>query len=224
MTKRSVVLLSGGLDSSVLLAHLLRSGDEVRALAVDYGQRHRRELSSAISVAGRCHVPIDVIDLSALRAALPGSSQTDRDIPVPHGHYEAESMKATVVPNRNMILLAVAGGACAARGFDRIAIAAHAGDHAIYPDCRPEFIEAMRGALALCHYKPVEIFAPFVSMTKAEIVSLGAKLGVPLELTWSCYERDFVHCGKCGTCFERREAFERASVADPTKYAGGVLA
>jgi 7-cyano-7-deazaguanine synthase len=125
-------------------------------------------------------------------------------------------MAATVVPNRKLILLAVAAGYAASRGAGAVAYAAHAGDHAIYPDCRPEFVAAAENAiLAGCG---VELLAPFLTMTKAEIVKTGAVCGFPFEFTWSCYKGLEIHCGKCGTCVERREAFELAGVPDPTIY------
>ena len=128
-------------------------------------------------------------------------------------------MKATVVPNRNMIMLAVAGGWAIANKADRLAYGAHTGDHAIYPDCRPEFVRTMREALRLADWHQLELITPFVGLSKAEIVKRGAELGVDFASTWSCYEGGEIHCGACGTCFERREAFEQAGVADPTEYA-----
>jgi 7-cyano-7-deazaguanine synthase len=128
-------------------------------------------------------------------------------------------MRVTVVPNRNMILLAVAIGHAIASGADAVAYGAHAGDHAVYPDCRPAFAEAMAEAAGLCHYDPgVTLLRPFIDRTKADIVRLGAALGVPFALTWSCYEGGVRHCGRCGTCVERREAFTLAGVPDPTEY------
>jgi 7-cyano-7-deazaguanine synthase len=127
-------------------------------------------------------------------------------------------MKSTVVPNRNMILLALAGGHALSLGFDTIAYAAHAGDHTIYPDCRPEFADSMNKALGLADWKDLNLHRPYVEMTKSDIVSLGDRLDAPLHLTWSCYAGGEIHCGKCGTCVERKEAFELANIADPTKY------
>ncbi|NBQ03100.1 MAG: 7-cyano-7-deazaguanine synthase, partial [Opitutae bacterium] len=134
------------------------------------------------------------------------------------GHYAEESMKSTVVPNRNMILLALAGGHALSLGFDTIAYAAHAGDHTIYPDCRPEFADAMDTALSLADWNTLSLHRPFVDMTKSDLVSLGAELDAPLHLTWSCYAGNEIHCGKCGTCVERKEAFALAKIPDPTKY------
>ncbi len=127
-------------------------------------------------------------------------------------------MKATVVPNRNMILLALAAGWAISQKADAIAYAAHGGDHAIYPDCRPEFAEAMRHAIGLADWHRVELLRPFVTLTKADIVRRGAELGAPLGSTWSCYRGGARHCGRCGTCVERREAFALAGVPDPTDY------
>lgn len=217
---RTIVVLSGGMDSTVLLAHQLdRGGHLVTALSVDYGQRHVAELRSAAVVADHFGVPWECADLSALRPILGGSSQTD-EIAVPHGHYTAESMRTTIVPNRNMILLAVAGARAMSLGASSVAYAAHAGDHAIYPDCRPEFVTALDYALLLATDGTVTIERPFITWTKAAICARGAELRVPFGLTYSCYEgHPYQHCGQCGTCVERREAFQLAGVPDPTRYA-----
>lgn len=214
----TVAIFSGGMDSTVLLRELLHQGDEVAALSVDYGQRHRRELEHARRIAERFGVEWQVADLRAIQGLLGGSSLTSDDVPVPHGHYAEESMKQTVVPNRNMIMLAVAGGWAIHRQADRLAYGAHAGDHTIYPDCRPEFAQAVGAALGLADWHRVELYCPFIRWTKADIVARGAELGVDFALTWSCYEGGDLHCGKCGTCYERREAFATAGVEDPTRY------
>lgn len=213
-----VCLVSGGLDSCVLAASLAADGDAVRSLSVHYGQRHARELRSAEAVAARLGIPHQLLDLTPLGALLGGSSQTDSRVPVPEGHYADESMRTTVVPNRNMILLAVAVATAIGSRFDAVAYAAHAGDHPVYPDCRPEFVAALRSAVALCDWEPPLLLAPFSGLTKAEVVGRGARLGAPLDLTWSCYVGGELHCGRCGTCVERREAFQLAGVKDPTKY------
>lgn len=213
-----VVVLSGGLDSSTLLADLHAKGNDLLALSVDYGQRHRRELLAAEAIAAEYHVPWHLADLVSLRGILGGSSQTSDKIAVPHGHYTDESMKQTVVPNRNMILLAVAGALAISRKADAIAYAAHTGDHAIYPDCRPAFIAALAPALRLAGWDPVALLTPFIAWTKADIVRRGGLLKVPFALTYSCYEGGQQHCGECGTCVERREAFILAGIEDPTRY------
>lgn len=215
----SVLILSGGIDSTVLLAHLLSEGRTVRALTVDYGQRHRREIDSARAVAAHHGVEHKVADLRAVAALMGANALTDSSQKVPEGHYEAESMKATVVPNRNMLFLSLAGSWAVATKSDSVVFGAHGGDHAIYPDCRPEFAAAMDKALGLCDWHPVRLERPFVDWDKAAIVRRGVELGAPLGLTWSCYVGGERHCGRCGTCVERREAFAKAGVVDPTVYA-----
>lgn len=216
---RSVVVYSGGLDSTVLLAHLLAEGREVHAFTVNYGQRHAREIESAKAVCRHYATPHQVADLRALGAVFGTNSLTDTAVSVAEGHYTEESMKTTVVPNRNMILLAVAAARAIALQADTLAYAAHGGDHAIYPDCRPEFADAMDHAIGLADWHKVRLERPMVSWTKTEIVLRGAALGVPMHLTWSCYKGGKNHCGRCGTCIERREAFHLAGVTDPTVYA-----
>jgi 7-cyano-7-deazaguanine synthase len=214
---RSLVILSGGLDSTVLCAQESVAG-EVRALSVHYGQRHARELLAAERVAARLGIQHESVDLSSLRPLLSGSSQTDDEVAVPFGHYAADSMRQTIVPNRNMILLAVAVARALSTGCARVLYGAHAGDHAIYPDCRPDFLAALAAAVRVCDWRPVELEAPFIGLTKAQIVARGAELRAPLELTWSCYVGGERHCGRCGACVERREAFHAAAVSDPTAY------
>ncbi len=219
--KSAVAVVSGGMDS-VTLAHLLDSeGYGLHLLAVDYGQRHKKELSYAKRCAERLGASFDVADISGLGRLLSGSALTD-DIEVPHGHYAEESMAVTVVPNRNAIMLSIAYGVAVARGAKVVATAVHAGDHYVYPDCRSGFIEtfdAMQKKAVEGFGDPeLSLYAPFVRKTKAEIAGIGVSLGVPFEDTWSCYEGGEVHCGLCGTCTERKEAFELAGVPDPTAY------
>lgn len=215
---KTVAIFSGGLDSTVMLHQLLAGGDEVLALSVDYGQRHRRELEHARSIAASLGLRWQLADLSAIRPLLAGSSQTSDDVPVPHGHYAADNMKQTVVPNRNMIMLAVAAGWAISEQADRVAYGAHAGDHTIYPDCRPEFAEALGKAIGLADWRHIDLHCPFIKLSKTDIVRLGAQLNVDFAQTWSCYEGGDLHCGLCGTCVERKEAFQKAGVHDPTTY------
>ncbi|MCB0346588.1 MAG: 7-cyano-7-deazaguanine synthase QueC [Bdellovibrionales bacterium] len=216
---KTLVVYSGGIDSTVLLFEMLAAGEEVGAISFDYGQRHSRELVTASRICGGRGVRHKVVDFGAMSELLVGSSLTDSSIPVPDGHYTDESMKATVVPNRNMLMLSAAIAAGLSSGFDAVAYGAHAGDHTIYPDCRPEFVEAMQHAAALCDWKQIKLLAPFLKWSKADIVRRGAELNVPFEQTWSCYKGGAAHCGTCGTCVERREAFELAGIVDPTHYA-----
>lgn len=217
-TKPSAVLIySGGLDSTVLLYQLRRWDIHVRALSIDYGQRHVRELSSAQRICGRLNVEHRIADLSGLRSLMGGSSQTDI-IPVPEGHYADDNMRTTVVPNRNMLMLSAAAAWAVATDSTAVAYAAHAGDHAQYPDCRPVFIISMAAVLRVCHYEPVELWVPFERKTKADIVKLGVELRVPFEDTWSCYKGEDRACGRCGTCVERLEAFHLVQTTDPVEY------
>ena len=212
----NVMLFSGGLDSTTLLWAL---APNVKALLVDYGQRHHVELEHAAELCVDARVGFDIVDLSHINPLIATGSQAGRD-EVPEGHYAEESMRATVVPNRNMIMLAIAIGHAVKIGAYKVQLAVHAGDHAVYPDCRPEFISAMNEAAILGNaWTPVRVIAPYIHMTKAQIVRLGTMIHVPYEKTWSCYKGLQFHCGKCGTCVERREAFQLAEVKDPTIYA-----
>lgn len=218
----SVVLSSGGMDSSTLLWDVATRNDagSVHALSVDYGQRHRRELESARAVADLLdNVRFDVVDLQSVGALLTGSALSDPgSVDVPLGHYAEESMKLTIVPNRNAIMLNVAVGVAVAEGADRVYTAVHAGDHPVYPDCRPEFIREMNKLARVATETDVVVEAPFVHISKADIAVIGGMLGVPYGLTWSCYRGGLRHCGQCGTCTERIEAFRVSGVADPTEY------
>lgn len=232
----AIVLFSGGVDSTTLLRYALIKYTTVLAVSVHYGQRHAHELAIAHNVFAdlRASLPPEVqermshrvIELPGLRDALHGSSQTSDSVQVPHGHYTANNMKKTVVPNRNMVLISVAAGLAIAEGNARnvrpyaVCYACHTGDHAVYADCRPEFVDGMGRALLCCNEDPVYLDTPFLRHTKAEIVRLGGFiLGVDLCRTWSCYEGlEEEHCGLCGTCIERREAFALAEIVDVTTY------
>jgi 7-cyano-7-deazaguanine synthase len=219
MTSSAVVLLSGGMDSSTLLAQQVSKSRNVFALSVHYGQRHHKELMAARNIADHFKVNHLEVDLTTLLWIFEGSKSSQvTDTPVPHGSYDELSMKATVVPNRNMILLAVAQAYAISQGARYVAYAAHAGDHAIYPDCRPQFVQAMRVAFVSCDWNPASLTAPFINMSKADIVREGIKLKVPYEKTWTCYEGGDVACGRCGTCVERLEAFAIAKEEDPLQY------
>jgi 7-cyano-7-deazaguanine synthase len=198
---RVLLLLSGGLDSVVLLHHLQAMKHEVAALSARYGQRHVKEVRAARYWATARSVPHYFVDLPGV---FSGSALTG-DSPVPHGHYADESMRSTVVPNRNMVLLSIAVARALSEGFDGVAYAAHAGDAAVYPDCRPAFVEAMTAAIRLCDYRELRVLTPFLWYNKADIVSRGRALGVDFSHTWSCYEGGDRPCGKCGPCVARAE-------------------
>ncbi len=211
MAAKTVCLLSGGMDSTTLLYHLIDMGDEVLALSFDYGQRHQKELEFAARACARLSVAHKVVDLGGVSELLHGSALTSPNVKVPHGHYEDQSMKSTVVPNRNMILMSIAGGYAVAEGCGRLAVAVHGGDHAVYPDCRPQFIAGFEAVLQSGNYGRVSVYVPFLNWTKTDIARLGLKLGIDYERdTWSCYEGGELPCGKCGTCVERAEALAAA--------------
>lgn len=203
---KTVLIYSGGLDSTTLLYKLLHEGDTVRALSFDYGQRHKKELRAAARICKRLKVPHQIVDIRAAQNLMQNSALTSPKIAVPEGHYQDKTMRATVVPNRNMIFLSLAIAQAVSLKFDRVAIAVHAGDHAIYPDCRPAFIKAMQGAARAANYQKIAIYAPFLHITKRQIAKIGHKMGVPFELTWTCYKGLNKPCGKCGACVERSEA------------------
>lgn len=225
---KTVVCLSGGLDSTVLATYLLRSElHDLRTVSFSYGQRHERaELMAARNVAGELEVPHQVLSLNGVTNRFdPASSQLLAAHPapgVPEGHYAEDTMKATVVPGRNLLMIAAATAYAASHGYGNVAMAAHAGDHPVYPDCRPEFLMAAARATELGY--GVHVLFPFADRTKTEIAALGATLGAPMGETWSCYNGGTIHCGRCGTCVERYEAFRDAGVSDPTTYADTTLA
>lgn len=216
---KTLVICSGGLDS-VSLAHMVAAEHELRSLlSFDYGQRHRKELDYAVACAERLNVPHRTIDIREIGRCLSGSALTD-DLDVPDGHYAEETMRVTVVPNRNAIMLAIAFGVAAAQKVDAVATAVHGGDHFIYPDCRPGFINAFQVMQrhALEGYADITLYAPYLNIPKAGIVTDGLKHNTPFAETWSCYKGGARHCGRCGTCVERREAFHLAGIEDPTDY------
>lgn len=218
MKLKVVVLVSGGLDS-VCALHEAATGHEVVAgISFEYGAKHnRREIPFAALHCQRLRILHKIIRLDFIaqhfRSAL---LQTGASIP--DAHYEAPAMKQTVVPFRNGIFLATAGGFAESVGANAIVIAAHAGDHAIFPDCRRDFMDAMSAAIRLGTDSNVEILRPFIRFSKAQIVRRGSELGLNLAETWTCYKGGDFHCGRCGACVERKEAFLLANIADPTSY------
>jgi len=213
--RKTVVVLSGGLDSSTLLYHLLAEGHTVKVLSVNYGQRHSRELRAASEICAKTGVEHRIVNLSGLAAIFGQNALTDKAVDVPHGAYSSETMAVTTVPNRNMILLSIATGWAIASDFTAVAFGAHSGTYTPYPDCQPQFAVAMNAATHVCDEQPIEVLAPFIHWTKADIVKRGHQLGVPFELTWSCYEGGDIHCGACSTCVDRRNAFADAGINDP---------
>ncbi|MBJ6136258.1 7-cyano-7-deazaguanine synthase QueC [Marinobacter litoralis] len=220
MTDTVVVIYSGGMDSFTLL-HLARAqGHKVHALSFNYGQRHVRELDAARAVCEAEGIPHKVIDIRAMSEVMSGSALTS-DEEVPEGHYEEDNMKATVVPNRNMILLSLATGYAVTVNAQAVWYGAHGGDHAIYPDCRPEFVEKMDAVCRVANYEPVAVKAPFMMLDKGEILAEGLKLGLDYGQTWTCYNGRDKACGRCGSCVERLEAFAAHGIEDPLAYERG---
>lgn len=221
--RHAVLIASGGMDSTVTAYELAQQGSALTLLSFDYGQRHVKEVEFAALIAERLSATHEIVDLANFGRLLHGSALTDTSVPVPDGHYTAQSMRATVVPNRNAVMLNIAASVAVAREADAVAFGAHAGDHEIYPDCRPAFFEKVAACIRAGNEGFIDpgfqVLAPFLHLTKADIARRGDELAVPFGLTWSCYKGGDVHCGTCGTCVERREAFSLAGLADPTVYA-----
>jgi len=213
-----VVLLSGGLDSVTALHHMAATEMVVAALSFDYGAKHNaRELPCAADQCRSLRIPNRIVPLSFMAENFT-SDLLKSGGTIPDGHYEEQSMRKTVVPFRNGIFLSLGTGYAESLGADAIAIAAHAGDHTIYPDCREDFLSPMSEAMKKGTYAKIKLLRPFVSMDKTAIVRRGVELKIDYAHTWSCYKGGILHCGTCGTCIERREAFLNAGVTDPTPY------
>ena len=220
---KAVVIASGGVDSSTLLYKTVKEDYETYVLTFIYGQKHKREIESAKKICEGLNVHHKVIDLSVLKDILSGSALTDSGVEVPEvpetaEHYE--TLRTTIVPNRNSIFLSIAIGYAVSIGANNVFFGAHHSDRGVYPDCRREFVEAFEHAERLANDSSLLVVAaPFVNMSKSEIVKLGVELGVPYKETWSCYKGGRVHCGVCSSCRERKRAFQEAGVVDPTEYA-----
>ncbi|CCZ14707.1 MAG: 7-cyano-7-deazaguanine synthase QueC [Prevotella sp. AG:487_50_53] len=214
--KDSVIVVSGGMDSITLLYD--KKEEIALAVTFDYGSKHNaREIAWAKVHCGRLGIRHIVIKLDFMQKYFTSSLLEGGD-EIPEGHYADENMKSTVVPFRNGIMLSVAAGIAESNGLKKILIANHGGDHTIYPDCRPEFIGAMDRAIANGTYEDVRIDAPYTNITKADIAKIGKRLGIDYSETWSCYKGGERHCGKCGTCIERKEAMALAGIDDRTEY------
>jgi 7-cyano-7-deazaguanine synthase len=215
---KAVVLVSGGMDSVTALYDAAKRYDVVAGLSFDYGAKHNdREIPFAAVHCRELGIRHEVISLAFINRLFK-SDLLKSGGEVPDGHYEELTMKQTVVPFRNGIMMAIVAGVAESMGAQGLVIAAHSGDHAIYPDCREDFMKSMGEAIRLGTYAQVEIIRPFIAMRKAEIAKRGLDLGVDFSRTWSCYKGGDLHCGKCGTCVERREAFMVAGIKDPTVY------
>ena len=216
---KTLIVLSGGMDSTTSLAHARAQGYKISgAVHFQYGSKHNaRELIAAQALADHYRIQLHVIKLGFINTLFK-SDLLKSGSEVPEGHYEDLSMKRTVVPFRNGIMLSIAAGLAESLEADSVTLGNHAGDHAIYPDCRQEFVLPMSAAIEVGTYRRIKLLTPFVSLSKGDIARIGYELGVPFNLTWSCYQGGEKHCGRCGTCVERIEAFQKARVADPTIY------
>lgn len=217
MPQKVVVIYSGGMDSYTVLHKAISAGHDVYALSFNYGQRHVRELECARQVCQELGINHKVVDISAINQILAGSSLTD-NIDVPEGHYAADNMKSTVVPNRNMILLSLAVGYAVSLNAQAVYYGAHSGDHFIYPDCRPEFVQKMHDVCQIANYEPISIISPYLHESKIEILRDGLAMGLDYSKTWTCYNGRTHACGKCGSCQERLEAFTLNQATDPLSY------
>lgn len=214
--KDSVIIVSGGMDSITMLYNYKK----VIGLAItfDYGSNHaEKEIAFAKLHCERLGIPHLIIPLSFIHEYFKSSLLEGGD-KIPEGHYQDENMKSTVVPFRNGIMLAIACGLAESNGFTKVMIANHSGDHAIYPDCRATFINSMSEAMSYGTYNRVKIYAPYTGMSKTDIARLGKYMGIDYSETWSCYKGGEHHCGKCGTCVERKEALSEAGIEDKTIY------
>lgn len=214
--KNSAIIVSGGMDSITLLYD---HKDEIAlGISFDYGSNHNaREIPFAKMHCERLGIKHITINLDFMHLYFK-SSLLDGAEAIPEGHYADDNMKSTVVPFRNGIMLAIAIGIAESNNLDQVFIANHGGDHTIYPDCRPEFINAIDAAATAGTYNNVKVIAPYTKITKSDIARIGKRLGIDYAETWSCYKGGEVHCGKCGTCVERKEALAEAGIEDKTIY------
>jgi 7-cyano-7-deazaguanine synthase len=218
MSKKVVIIYSGGMDSYTVLHKAMKEGLTPYALTFDYGQRHVKEVQVAKQVCHELSINHKVIDITSINQLIGGSSLTDNTIDVDLGNYQQSNMKNTVVPNRNMILLSLAIGYAVSIGAEQVYYGAHSGDHEIYPDCRPIFIEKMNEVAAVANYNVTQIHSPYLTTNKIGILKDGIDMGLDYSKTWTCYNGREKACGQCGSCIERLEAFKQNGITDPIPY------
>ena len=216
--KKITLIYSGGSDSYTLLQHALNQNFSVDCITFSYGQKHIKEINFAKQNCNENGLKHTLIDIGDPASIFGSTSLVDVDNKIPHGSYKEESMKSTIVPNRNMIFISYAIAYSIAHDINEVWYGAHAGDHFIYPDCRPEFLASMDTAAGLCDPSSVSIKAPFINLNKGEIFKIGLGLGIDYSKTWTCYEGQEKACGKCGSCVERLEAFSDNNTLDPLTY------
>jgi len=226
MNADTVCIYSGGMDSFTLVTEIHAAGRLHSCVSFNYGQRHAKELEYAAAYCHELGVPHTIIDLADIaRSCLRGSALTVVGAPMPEGHSEEESMKATVVPSRNLIMLSIASAYAVSHGLRYVAIGVHAGDHVIYPDCRPDFIASADRTLFLANWDPVSVYAPYIAGDKRTILRRGFETNPALDYSkaWTCYKGEQIACGVCGSCQERLQAFAALGIEDPMEYESRVL-
>lgn len=219
---KALLILSGGMDSCTL-AHMYKAeGHDLECISFNYGQKQIIELEHAQKIAKKLNVKHQIVDVSFLKNIFKNSALTDDSIPVPHGAYTKENMSVTMVPNRNTILLSIAWSIACVEKADILAYGAQCGDHYLYPDTRPDYFSAINLALRLgtedCRNPNLELQAPLLKLSKAEVIKLGLKYNVDYSKTYSCYEGGELHCGKCGACQNRIKAYQELGLKDPIIY------
>ena len=216
--KKITLIYSGGSDSFTLLHHALSQGLDVDCISFGYGQKHIKELEYAKENCNELNLNHTLIDIGDPLSIFGSTSLVDVDNKIPHGSYKEESMKSTIVPNRNMIFISYAIAYSIANNISEVWYGAHAGDHFIYPDCRPEFVHRMNDVCGIANYTPVEIVTPYIDESKTAILTDGLNMGLDYGKTWTCYNGREKACGKCGACEERLEAFRDNNATDPLEY------
>lgn len=222
MKKSAVIILSGGIDSTTLCYRCVHEGYNLNALVFRYGQRHHKEVTYAERTCSKLGIGCRIVDLTPIKQLLAGSALTDENVPVPSvmsWQKEFDTLKTTIVPNRNSIFLSLAIAYAVSTGAGEVFFGAHHSDRGVYPDCRKEFVEMFEKSQRLANdNEELRVTAPFVSMKKSEIVKIGHRLGVDFKDTWSCYAGMDIHCGQCSSCMERKKAFSEACIEDTTLY------
>lgn len=227
MNKTGVLILSGGIDSTTLCYKYINEGWSIYPLIFNYGQKHSKEIEFAKRTSSILGLEHKSIDLSAINELLSGSALTDQGVDIPEVNEDTErfdTLETTIVPNRNSIFLSIAIGYAVSKNIVNVFFGAHHSDRGVYPDCRREFVDSFQVSERLATgNENLRVIAPFVNLTKAQIVRTGSELDVPFENTWSCYAGREVHCGRCSSCIERKKAFREAGIEDNTVYATGDL-
>ena len=213
-----IVSFSGGMDSTTLVARCKKAFDEVETVSFDYGSKHNSYERTALErLVEHYHLRHTYLQLELPEWGFKSALLKDGG-DIPEGHYEDPSMKVTVVPGRNLIFASILAGLAESRGAKCIALKVHAGDRAVYPDCRSEFIDSLKNTVSLSTENRVFVYTPYLTHSKADIIKEGFRLNVPYHLTRTCYKDQLHACGKCGSCVERREAFSLAGKVDPVIY------